>query len=392
MVVPAARRFFDTTMVRTTKPLNSKQITSAKPKEKVYNLADGNGLYLRVKPNGSKLWIFNYYKPFTKKRTDLSLGKFPVVTLVAAKEKRAEFLQLLSDIEDPKSFREEQFRQKAEAEKNTFYSVAERWMAVHRSKVTANTASKMWRSLENHVFPSLGSVPVDRLTAPRAIEILQRISGSGNYEMARMVSQRMNSVMTFAVNAGLLHHNPLIGIKQMIPSSKVRNMPTLEPAELPKLMQALNFANIMKLTRCLIEWQLHTMCRPGEAVTAKWSEISLVDKTWIIPADKMKMGREHVITLTQQSIVLLELLNPISGYREYLFPSHRNPKTHASRETANTALKRMGFINKLVAHGLRALASTTLNEQGFDRDVIEAALSHCDKDKIRGAYNRATYL
>ncbi|MCC2615922.1 tyrosine-type recombinase/integrase [Aestuariibacter halophilus] len=379
-------------MARRTLPLNTTQVNSAKAAGKVYNLFDGQGLMLRVKPNGSKLWIFNYYKPYTKKRTDISIGQYPAVGLAAAREKRKEYLSLLAGNIDPKEHRDEQARQKREALENTFEAVAGRWMELHRTKVTEGTAAKMWRSLEKHVFPKVGKLPIEQLTAPKAIEILNSITGRDCFEMARMVSQRMNNVMTFAVNAGIVHHNPLAGIKQMIPSNTTQNMPSLAPAELPQLMKALNFANIKFQTRCLIEWQLHTMTRPGEAVTARWEEIDFKEALWIIPAEKMKMGREHRIPLTEQAIALLELMKPLSGHREYIFPSYKNPRSHANKETANTALKRMGFKNRLVAHGMRSLASTTLNEQGFDKDVIEAALSHSDSDQIRSAYNRATYL
>jgi integrase len=124
----------------------------------------------------------------------------------------------------------------------------------------------------------------------------------------------------------------------------------------------------------------------------KWSEINFEKRLWIIPAERMKIGKEHHIPLTSQALVLLALIQPHSGHREYVFPSSRDPRQPANKESANMALKRMGFKGRLVAHGLRALASTTLNEQGFDHDVIEAALSHGDKDKIRAAYNRAMYL
>jgi integrase len=115
-------------------------------------------------------------------------------------------------------------------------------------------------------------------------------------------------------------------------------------------------------------------------------------KLWVIPANRMKMGREHHIPLTEQAISILELVRPISGHRQYVFPSHNDPKLPANRQSANMAIKRMGFKGRLVAHGLRSLASTTLNEQGFDSDVIEVALAHGDKDQIRAAYNRSTYL
>lgn len=379
-------------MARQVVPLNPTQVQQAKPTSKVYNLTDGKGLMLRVKPNGSKTWIFNYYKPFTKKRTDISLGQFPSVGLAAARSKHKDFLALLAQNIDPKTYRDELAMQQRDAALNTFEAVAGEWMTIHKTKVKADTADKIWRSLENDVFPRVGRLPIDQITAPKAIEIIKQITKRDSLEMARKVARRMNNVMTFAVNAGLVHANPLVGIKQMIPSSTVRNMPTLAPQELPELMRTLNFANIRFATRCLIEWQLHTMVRPGEAVAAKWNEIDEEQQLWKIPAERMKMGKAHHIPLTKQSLTILSLMKPLSGHRQHIFPSYKNPRTSANKETANMALKRMGFQGRLVAHGLRALASTTLNEQGFDKDVIEAALAHSDKDQIRGAYNRTTYL
>lgn len=134
------------------------------------------------------------------------------------------------------------------------------------------------------------------------------------------------------------------------------------------------------------------MTRPNEAAAARWDEINFDDRLWSIPADKMKMRRDHVIPLTEQTIVLLEVIKHFSGHREYIFPAERNPKTHCNVQTANAALNRMGLKGRTTAHGLRSLASTTLNEQGFDADLIETALAHIDKNQIRSAYNRTDYL
>ena len=106
----------------------------------------------------------------------------------------------------------------------------------------------------------------------------------------------------------------------------------------------------------------------------------------------MKKKRPHTVPLTPQLLSLLEYMKPITGHREFIFPAYRNPRNHLSRETLGAALRRMGLQGKQTAHGLRALASTTLNEQGFDSDLIEAALAHVDKNQVRAAYNRTDYL
>jgi integrase len=198
--------------------------------------------------------------------------------------------------------------------------------------------------------------------------------------------------MVFAVNTGLVTDNPLSAINKAFEVPKKQHMPTLKPDRLPELMSALNTASIKIITRCLIEWQLHTMCRPNESARARWEEIDLEAKNWNIPAERMKMNRAHTIPLTAQTLALLEFIKPISGHREFLFPADRNPRKHANDSTANVAIGRMGFKGQLVAHGLRALASTTLNEQGFDSDVIESCLSHIDTNEVRKAYNRSEYL
>jgi integrase len=270
--------------------------------------------------------------------------------------------------------------------------VAASWFQIKAKKVTPDTGGRIWNSIENHLLHDLGKYPISRIKAPQVIEVLKPIAIKGSLELVRRLCQRINEIMNHAVNVGLIHTNPLIGIKAAfdIPTSK--NMPTLKPEELPELMKALNYASIKIVTRCLIEWQLHTMTRPSESAKARWDEIDFENKIWVIPAEKMKMKKAHTIPLTQQTLYLLERIKPISGHREYIFPANNNPKHHTNTETANMALKRMGFKNRLVSHGLRSLASTTLNEQGFDADVIEAALAHVDKNEVRRAYNRAEYL
>jgi integrase len=157
-------------------------------------------------------------------------------------------------------------------------------------------------------------------------------------------------------------------------------------------MTALSIASIKITTRCVIEWQLHTMVRPSEAAGTRWDEIDIENALWQIPAERMKKKKPHTVPLSPQCLELLSVMNPISSRSDYVFPSDRNLKTHTNAQTANTALKRMGFNKQLVAHGLRSLASTTLNEQGFDADIIEAALAHVGDNEVRNAYNRSEYI
>lgn len=199
--------------------------------------------------------------------------------------------------------------------------------------------------------------------------------------------------MTFSVNTGLVHANPLSGINAAFEKPKRKHMATIKPDELPEFMQTLNAANLVVVTRALIEFQLHTMTRSNESAKACWNEFDLENGLWVIPGSRMKMGREHIIPLSPQVQNILKVLEQHRRpYTDFVFPSRNNPKKHVNTETVNKTLRRIGYQDRLVAHGFRALASTTLNEQEFNPDVIEAALAHVDKNEVRKAYNRAEYL
>ena len=379
-------------MARTTKSLTNTEVKQAKPKDKVYTLSDGGGLQLRIKPNGSKLWLFDYHRPYTKKRTSLSFGSFPTLTLAEARGKRELARELLAKDIDPKEHRDEKSRLDGVAHSNTLEHIAAKWLEVKKAKVSPNHAADTWRSLELHIFPNLGKVPIHKITAVKAIDIINPIAAKGTLETVKRLCQRLNEIMIYAVNTGLLNNNPLAGISNAFQTPVKQHLPTLKPDQLPSLLKALSFASIKTTTRCVIEWQLHTMVRPSEASGARWDEINVDKNLWEIPAERMKSKKAHVVPLSAQALTLLEIMQPISSRSGYVFPSNKNLKMHTNASTANTALKRMGFEKKLVAHGLRALASTILNEEGFDPDVIESALAHTGKDEVRNAYNRAIYL
>ncbi len=379
-------------MARTTKPLTNTEVKQAKSQEKVYSLFDGGGLQLRIKPNGSKLWLLDYKRPYTKKRTSLSFGSYPDTSLADARKKRMEARELLAKDIDPQEYRDEQSRISEKAHNNTLEHIAAQWLEVKRANISADHATDTWRSLELHIFPSLGKVPIHKITAIKAIDTIKPIAAKGSLETVKRLCQRLNEIMVHAVNTGITNANPLAGISKAFKHTAKQHLPTLKPEELPHLLHTLTTASIKYTTRCLIEWQLHTMVRPSEAAGTRWDEIDLKAAIWRIPAERMKRKKEHIVPLSSQCLALLELMEPISGRSQFLFPSDRDPKKHANPQTANTALKRMGFSKKLVAHGMRSLASTILNEEGFDADVIEAALAHTGNNEVRNAYNRANYL
>ncbi|HEL6318778.1 TPA: tyrosine-type recombinase/integrase [Klebsiella pneumoniae] len=379
-------------MARTTRPLTNTEVLRAKALEKDLTLHDGDGLFLIVKTSGKKLWRFRYQRPATKQRTMMGLGAFPALSLADARGLRADYLALLANGIDPQIQAEVAEEQQQIALDSIFSTVAANWFQLKSKSVTPDYAKDIWRSLEKDVFPSIGEIPVQQIKARTLVEALEPIKARGALETVRRLVQRINEIMIYAVNTGLIDANPASGVGMAFEKPKKQNMPTLRPEELPKLMRSLIMSNLSVSTRCLIEWQLLTLVRPSEASGTQWAEIDLDAKLWTIPAERMKAKREHVVPLSPQALEILEVMKPISAHREHLFPSRNDPKQSMNSQTANAALKRIGYGGKLVAHGLRSIASTAMNEAGLNPDVIEAALAHSDRNEVRKAYNRTTYL
>lgn len=376
-----------------TAPLTATQIKNAKAPDKEITLTDGGGLILIVKPSGVKTWQLRYYKPDTGKCTTWTLGNYPDLSLADARERREKAKSLLARDIDPQHHQQ----QKREAEElrrgNTFQRVAADWYEMKKSQnLAANTIKDIWRSLEKYVFPDIGNTPINELTARKFVTVLEPIKARGNLETLKRVLQRINEVMDFAANSGLIEINTASNVRKAFPTPVKKHMPTIRPEQLPDLMQTLSIASIERQTRLLIEWQLLTVTRPVEAAETRWEEINLTGNTWTIPAGRIKMRRDHIIPLCEQALAVLEAMKPISAHREYVFPSFKKPTLPMSSQSANAALRRMGYQGVLVSHGLRAIFSTAANEEGFDPDVIEAALAHVDTNEVRRAYNRSNYL
>lgn len=379
-------------MARITRPLTNNEILKAKPQEKDFTLHDGDGLFLLVKTSGKKLWRFRYQRPNSSSRTNLSLGSYPALTLAVARQMRDQYLSMLAQGIDPQKQQEEVSEQRQIELDSIFSVVAGRWFQLKSKSVTEDYAKDIWRSLEKDVFPAIGEISVQTLKARTIVEALEPIKARGALETVRRLVQRINEIMIYAVNTGLIDANPASGVGMAFERPKKQNMPTLRPEELPKLMRSLVMSNLSITTRCLIEWQLLTLVRPSEASGTQWAEIDFDLSLWVIPAERMKAKREHVVPLSKQALEILEVMRPLSANRQYVFPSRNDPKQPMNSQTANAALKRIGYGGKLVAHGLRSIASTALNEASFNPDVIESALAHTDKNEVRRAYNRSTYL
>ncbi|SUI44012.1 Prophage CP4-57 integrase [Serratia liquefaciens] len=379
-------------MARTTRPLTHTEVQKAKALEKDLTLHDGDGLFLLVKTTGKKLWRFRYLRPGTSSRTMVSLGAYPALSLADARQIRAEKLAILARGIDPQAKEAAEAEQQQIAQESIFLNVAKQWFALKQASVSTKHAEDIWRSLEKDILPSIENVPVQDIKARLLIQVLEPIKARGALETVRRLVQRINEIMIYAVNTGLIDANPASGIGNAFERPKKQHMPTIRPEELPKLMRTISMSNLSIPTRCLLEWQLLTLIRPAEASATAWSEIDIENREWRIPAERMKAKRDHIVPLSDQALEVLEIMRSISGRREHVFPSRNDPRKPMNSQTANAALKRIGYGGKLVAHGLRSIASTAMNEAEFNPDVIEAALAHSEKNEVRRAYNRSIYL
>ncbi|EHR5479226.1 tyrosine-type recombinase/integrase [Vibrio parahaemolyticus] len=377
-------------MARTVTPLTNTEVKQAKASGKVKTLRDGGGLELRVSPTGSKSWIFKYRVPLTSKRTNISFGSYPSVTLAQARQRRTEASALLAQNIDPKAHQLNLEREARLNLENTFSAFAARYLSIKSETARDSTFQKRSQMLNKYLLPVVGRVPISEIKPLLMKGVLDPIAKQGKIETVKRLCIIANEVMRLAVAGGAIEFNPIAEITKLYPTQKVNHQPALSPDELPELVKTIDKANVTITTRNLILWQLHTMVRPSEAAKAKWSDIDYEEGLWRVYISKIDAF--HYVPLTPQALDILENMKPISMGREYIFPASRNPKAHSNIQSANMALKRMGFKDRTTAHGLRGLASTTLNANGFDGDVIEAALSHQEPNKIRRAYNHTDYL
>ncbi|EAO7557867.1 tyrosine-type recombinase/integrase [Salmonella enterica] len=385
-------------MAKIAKKLTDTEIKSTKPAEKEVNLFDGDGLLLRIAPlakGGKKNWYFRYAVPVSKKRTKMSLGTYPHLTLARARALRDEYLSLLANGIDPQVHNSDKANALKNATEHTLQAVARKWLdeKVKTSGISQDHAEDIWRSLERNIFPTLGDTPIKEIRPKMLKQHLDPIEKRGVLETLRRIISRLNEIFRYAATEELIEFNPADNLGQRFSKPKKQNMPALPPSELPRFLLVLNNASVRLETRLLIEWQLLTWVRPGEAVRARWADIDIETGMWNIPSDFMKMKKPHKVPLSKEALRVLDSMKAISGHREWVFPSIKAPLNHMHEQTANAAIIRMGFGGELVAHGMRSIARTAAEESGkFRTDVLEAALAHSKKDEIIAAYNRAEYL
>lgn len=357
--------------------LTVKAIEAAKPKEKPYKLTDGHGLYLHVMPTGLKAWRANYRVEGVQKT--VTYGRWPRLSLADARKAHV--------------LRQDEPINEVAQQKPTFTAVADEWV---RLKLPTLSNRKHQRQVENtleqHIYPAIGDKPIDTIRRADVVQAIKAVADRGTHETAHRVAGRVSAVFHYAVAAGLIDNHPAIGIRRTIPQPKVTHHATVTPDEAGQLLRDIAAYN-EPVTRIGLLLLAHTFVRSGELRGMRRAEIRRDDAVWVVPAERMKLRKQHVVPLSRKVLALLDELDAYTGDCELMLESVLRPGKALSENTFLFALYRLGYRGRMTAHGFRALASTVLNEQSeFGAEVIERQLSHRETDAVRAAYNRAEYL
>ena len=357
---------------------------------KRYKMGDSRGLYLEVAPNGGKWWRLKYR--FDGKEKRLSLGVYPDVSLKEARNRRETLRQQIANGIDPAQIREAE--KEIAANTNCFETVAREWHKKFSANWTEDHSARTLTRIQNDTFPWIGNRNINEITAPELLTVLRRVENRGALETAHRINQICGQVFRYAIATGRAERDPAADLKGALPPTRQKHHASIiEPKKIGELMRAINGYSGSFVTSTALKLSPLLFVRPGELRQAEWSEIDLEAAEWRIPPEKMKMRVLHIVPLSTQAIGLLKEMQPLTGRHKYVFPSTRTVTRPMSNNTINAALRRLGYTKEeMTAHGFRSMASTVLNEQGWNRDAIERQLAHSERDGVRAAYNYAQYL
>ena len=376
-------------------PLTDIAIRNYKAKALPYKVADGKGLFLHVKPDNSKFWLFRYR--FEGNENTLSFGRYPEVSLTNARNKTAEALKNLAKDSNPSEIRKAVKAEKSNKQLNTFEVWARKWWQHWHVDKSPRHAEYVMRRLEADAFPSIGNRPIVDINASDITKLVKAVSNRGAVVIAKRILQSCARVFSYAIahtEQSKVMINPAIQIKpsDIITPRKEVNYARLDIKELPELLRALDGSRSAPVTRLATKLMAITFVRTSELINARWSEFDFKAEQWRIPAERMKMETPHIVPLARQAIHILETLKTISGDCELVFPNQNNRTKPMSNNTILKALAIMGYKGKMTGHGFRGIASTALHEQGYDHMHIELQLAHQERDQTSAAYNHALYL
>jgi integrase len=372
--------------------LTDTAISRARRRLRRYKLADRDGLYLAVLPTGKK--VFRYEYRYHGKRETLTLGTYSPtgdgVSLTEARAEHAKARRMLELGNSPAQARRKENDAAAFRLGTSFRGVAEQWLAEflpHRSQSWARLAKRFLAE----AYAVLGDKPIAEIERGHLIAACEKAKNRGSLYTAHAIRRYVTAVFDYAGSRGLTDRNPAAAARGAMAAPKPRKMPTLSAKEIRELVKLVRASGGRAGTRVALELLLLTFVRKRELIQAMWSEIDFDEAEWRIPAERMKAGEPHIVPLSRQAVELFREARKLAGSSKYVFPGLTSLAKPLSDTALNNALMRLGF-GHFSPHGFRRTASTILNELGWRPDVIERQLAHQERNKIRAAYNKATYL
>jgi integrase len=364
--------------------------------------ADGGGLFLYITPKGNKSWRMAYR--FLGKHKLLVIGPYPAISLKEARDRREAAKKLLVDNIDPSTAKQEAKALAAVAAQNSFEAVAREWVDKYSGDWAASYKSHIMHRFEDMIFPAIGKRPIKSITAPELLTALRKIEGRGAVCVAHLTMRECGRVFRYAIATGRAERDVAHDLRGAItPMRTVKHFASVTEAKaIGRLLCALD--NATKHTTfpicCALRLAPLVFVRAKELAAAEWTHFDLEAAEWRIPATIMKMRQMHIVPLSRQALAILRELQAYSGQYRYLFPGR--PKIDKGRAKGDVpirsmslvfALRRLGYSkDEMTFHGFRSMASTVLNEKGYNRDWIERQLAHCERNGVRASYNHAEYL
>lgn len=370
--------------------LTDTQLRNAKPTDKPYKLTDGKGLYLEVRPNGSKLWRYRYR--IGGKENLYAVGDYPSMSLLEARVEREAARKLVKQGIHPAHQRQtETLRRSIEAE-STFKAVAETWVKENTAHWSENYRRQIKQRLEGDAFPHIGVLPIKSITPAHVKDVLKRVEKRGSPASAKLLKTWIGGVFRYAAGELLVETDPTWPLRNTIKSPKTQHIAHLEAKEIPAFLQALEGVQAEHATKIAANLLWLTVVRTVELRGAEWGEFDLDAGLWTVPAERMKMREIHVVPLSTQALELLRALQPLTGRGRYVFPGRKDKAQSLTHEAIRDVFNRAGYAGKFTPHGVRSTFSTYFNEAGVDHELIELTLAHAERNKVRGAYNHAKKL
>ena len=372
--------------------LTIKELDNAKPKEKPYKLADGQGLYLEVMPSGAKYWRMKYRIAGKEKR--LAFGVYPEVRPAEARDRTQEAREKIRVGIDPGETKRSVKREAVLAGANTFEAVAREWLKERKSQVVPGQYEKVRARIEKDVLPWLGRRPISELEAPEILVVMRRVDGRGARYTAHRVRSEISRIFRYAIATGRAKNDPAKDLIGAIPAPVEKHFASItDPQRVAEMLRAFDgFAGTFPVL-CALKLAPLLFVRPGELRQAEWAHFDLEKAEWRYHISKT--DTDHLVPLASQAVTILGELHALTGKGRYVFPGARSAARPMSDAAVNAALRRLGYDTRteITGHGFRAMARTILHEELHHKpEVIEHQLAHSVPDALGTAYNRTKFL